>query len=323
MVDLRAFALTFTEANSLAAAGENIELSSFGEDEITDVINMQDGLSNLRDLLKGDLSDITGFITNPPGGFVDFKRIAAQFAVGGIILGLTEVSLNYIIHYGDHDNNSNSDNNDNRGHQTTATATATSATSTATPTAWLLNTVRGTSREAFEDFVSKLPDHGKGNRIIYPALNYQNYVGKMTLEEAKAVSKYPIVDQIVSNDPMDEDEPEDSEVNPQLSTRHQHDRRTVPDEHRHDRRVLPGVDITFQKKSPLQLRMISLPKHESIEDLDVDGDDESTEYTFDASAGEGSFVYILDMGFDFDHPVSIIYLICRPCVLRSYPYRNI
>lgn len=253
MVDLKAFSLTCTEATNLATAGENIELSSFGEDEITDIINMQDGLTNLRDLLKGDLSDITSFITNPPSGLKDFKRIAAQFGVGGTILGLTGVSLNYIIHHGDHSNDGNSSNEDNgnRGHQTAATATtatATSSTSTATPTKWLLNTMRGTSREAFEDFVSKLPDQGSGKRIIFPTLNYQNYVGKMTLQEAKAVSKYPIVDQIGANDPMvdpDVDGPLESVKTHQLSIRRQHDRRAVPDGHQHDHRVDPGIDVVY------------------------------------------------------------------------------
>lgn len=155
---------------------------------------MQDGLRNLRDLLKEDLADITKFITNPPSGLVTFKRIAAQFSVGGTIAGLTGVSLNYILHYGEYP--------DTRGQTTTATAAATPTVSTATPTSWLLSTVSGTSREAFEDFVSKLPDGGSGRRMIYPALNRQYYVGEMTLEEAKAVSKNPIVDQLGSNDPF-------------------------------------------------------------------------------------------------------------------------
>lgn len=287
---------------------------------------MQDGLNNLADLLKGDLSDITRFITNPPSGLVDFKRIAAQFGVGGTIVGLTGVTFNFIIHRGDHngngDGNGNDGNNGNRGQQTTATAsaTATSSTSKATPTEWLLNTVRGTSRAAFEDFVSTLPDRGKGKRIIYPKLKYQNYVGKMTLDEAKAVSKNPIVDQIGSNDPMKEmDSRENSGGNPQpsKSTRRQSDRRAVPDGHKHDRRAANAV---YQRGSPLHLKMISLPKDQRVSDLNEFHTDEFTEYTYDDNAGgRGSFVYVLDCGFNFRHPVSVVLLKIQAMLMDSHP----
>lgn len=298
MADLKAFVLTFTDATDLAAAGENIELSSFGEGEAaTEVKDMQNGLNNLRDLLKGDLADIRRFITNPPSGLADFKRIAAQFGVGGTIIGVTGVSLNYIIHYGDHkngnnDNNNNNDNNDNRGDQNKATASATSSTSTATatPLSWLFNTVPGTSRESFEDFVSKLPDGGSGIRIIFPRQNYQNYVTEMTLEEAKAVSKEAIIDQMGLDAEMmdlDSDGPQ--------SIRQQHERRTPP-----------GTEVVYQGQSPLHLRMISFSKDKKISDLNEFNPDISTQYAFDASAGSGSYVYVLDCGFDWDHPVSII-----------------
>lgn len=54
---------------------------------------MQDELGNLRDLLKADISDITGYITNSPSVLVDFERFSAQFAVGGTTFGLAGVSL--------------------------------------------------------------------------------------------------------------------------------------------------------------------------------------------------------------------------------------
>lgn len=211
---LKFFSLTCEDVSDLAAAGESIELSSFGEGEITDITKMQDGLNNLRDLLKEDLSDVTRFISDPRSGLTDFKRIAAQFGVDGTVTGLIGVSLNFIIHYGDR-NDDGKDSNNSGGHQTTATATATSSTGTTTPTSWLLFTMPGTSREAFEDFVSNLPDRGSGERTVFPSLDYQNYVGKMTLEEAKEVSKNPIVDQIGSNEPIiDEDEDEDACICP-------------------------------------------------------------------------------------------------------------
>lgn len=287
-VNLEAFQLTSTDASDLAAAGENIELSSFGKDEIADIINMQDGLNNIRDLLSADLSDIKRFISNPPRGLADFKRIAAQFGVGGTLVGLTGVSLNYLIHYGDHKNDGGNDNIDSAGQLTAATqtGTATSSTSTATPTAWLLNTVRGTSMEDFEDFIKKLPDQGSGRRIIFPALKYQNYVAKMTLEEAKAVSKYPIVDQIGANDPMED--PDIGAVSEQPKS--QRNRR----------------EIVYKPMSPDHLRMISLPKNQRVANVNEKDPDPAVQYQFDESAGAGSYVYVLDSGFDFGHAVSII-----------------
>ena len=287
-VNLGAFQLTFSDASDLAAAGENIELSSFEQHEIADITNMQDGLNNLRDLLRGDLSDIKRFISNPPSGLVDFKRIAAQFGIGGTLVGLTGVSLNYIVHYGDHKNDGGNDNNNSGGQHTAATqtGTATLSTSIATPTAWLLNTVLGTSKEAFEDFVSKLPDHGSGRRIIFPALKYQNYIAKMTLEEAKAVSKYPIVDQIGANDPMED--PDIGAVSEQPKS--QRNRR----------------EIVYKAMSPDHLRMISLPKNQRVANVNEVDPDPAVQYQYEESAGAGSYIYVLDSGFDFDHPVSII-----------------
>lgn len=169
----------------MAAAGENIKLSTVREDDVPDIVNMQHGLNNLRDLLKEHSSDITSFIANPPSGVEDFKRIAAQFGEGGMITVLSGVSLDYIIHYGDPKNH------DIRDDQAAATATLPS---------WIIMTVPWTSKEAFEDFVSKLPDHGSGRRMIYPSFGAQNYVTRMTLEEAKAASKDAIVDQLVPDE---------------------------------------------------------------------------------------------------------------------------
>lgn len=261
---------------------------------------MQNGLNNLRDLLRGDLADISRFITNPPSGLMDFKRIAAQFGVGGTIVGLTGVSLNYIIHYGD-DKNGNSDNNDNRGDQNKATASATSSTSTGTPRSWLFNTVPGTSRESFENFVSKLPDGGSGRRIIYPRLGYQNYVTKMSFEEAEEVSKDPIIDQIGPNDPID------------FGAAH-----LIQQQHEIERRVQPGAEITYQGASPLHLKMISLKKDKPVSDVGEFDADVGTQYTYDVSAGRGMYIYVLDCGINTDHPVSVILSDLHTVVLALY-----
>ena len=249
-------------------------------------------MKNLRELLRADLSDIKRFILNPPSGLKDFKRIAAQFGAGGTLVGLAGVSLDYIIHYGDHKHNGGNNNNDNGDQHTAATqtGTATSSTSTATPTAWLLNTVRGTSREAFEDFVNKLPDRGSGRRIIFPALKYQNYVAKMTLEEAKAVSKYLIVDQISANDPM---------VDPDRGTELEREEAKSQRNRR---------EVVYSVHSPQHLKMISLPKNQRVADVNEFDSNPASQYTYDVSGGAGSYIYVLDCGFDFGHVVSIILL---------------
>lgn len=327
MVDLKAVTLTCTEASQLAAEGESIELTSFGESEIPDIVKMQNGLKNLRDLLKTDLTDIAKFITNPPKGLVDFKRIAAQFAVGGTIAGLTGVSLDYVLHYSDRDDNGNGGNigtdnsQDAQGNQHTPTAAATVTSSTATPTAWLLNTVFGTSRESFEAFVSKLPDRGSGKRIIFPAVGYQNYVTKMTLEEAKAASKNPIVDQVYPNDPVDVDmSVPESSAPPRLMTRDEHNRSAVSDGHQYERRAGSEL-VTVPIASPLHLKFISLAKDKRSHDQNEYDNALDTQYTYEKSGGAGTHIYVLDGGFDVSHPVSII----LPNLQTSldFQYRNI
>lgn len=168
---------------------------------------------------------------------------------------------------------------------TTAQASATSSTSssTATPSEWLLNTVPGTSLDDFEAFVQKLPDRGAGRRITYPELNYQNYIGKMTLDQARMVNTNPIVDQISANDPIDDDLP--------------------PINHLRNRD--PNVQIFTQPGTERYLKVLSYPRNRVWADLQNNFDDPLNDYTFENSQGAGSFVYVLDTGFDFNHPVSI------------------
>ena len=66
-------------------------------------------------------------------------------------------------------------------------------------------------------------------------------------------------------------------------------------------RVVPQ-QIDYQPDSPLPLRIISLPKSESISEIDEYA--QSTEYTYESSLGEGIFIYQFDNGFDLSHPVS-------------------
>ncbi|KAL8735846.1 MAG: hypothetical protein Q9181_002675 [Wetmoreana brouardii] len=71
-----------------------------------------------------------------------------------------------------------------------------SPTKTSEPYEWILNITPGTSVKDFKEFIKGLPDHGAGEQIIFPSLDYQNYVGKMTRDEARVVNQIPIVDMI-------------------------------------------------------------------------------------------------------------------------------
>lgn len=165
---------------------------------------------------------------------------------------------------------------------TQTSATSSTSSSTATPSEWLLNTIPGTSLDDFEAFVQKLPDRGTGRRITYPELKYQNYIGKMTLDQARIVNANPIVDQISANDPIDDDLPPIDEL----------------------RKRDPNVQITRQPGAERYLKVLSYPRDRHWVDLQNNFDDPLNDYTFEASQGAGSFIYILDTGFDFQHPVS-------------------
>lgn len=168
---------------------------------------------------------------------------------------------------------------------TTAQASTTSSTSssTATPSEWLLNTVPGTSLDDFEAFVQKLPDRGAGRGIAYPELNYQNYIGKMTLDQARIVNNNPIVDQISANEPLNDDLPP---IN-------------------HLRKRYPNVQISRQPGAEHYLKVLSYPRDRIWADLQNNFDDPLNDYAFEISQGSGSSIYILDTGIDLNHPVSI------------------
>ena len=109
----------------------------------------------------------------------------------------------------------------------------------------------------------------------------------MTLEEAKAVSKYPIVDQIGANDPM---------IDPDIGAE--------PEEPKpqHNRR-----EVVRDSHSPQHLRIISLPKNQRVASVNEFDPNPAVHYTYDVSGGAGSYVYVLDCGFDFGHVVSITF----------------
>lgn len=79
--------------------------------------------------------------------------------------------------------------------------------------------------------------------------------------------------------------------------------RVVPENTTYERhpRVEPQ-QIYHQSNSPANLRIISLLKTEPIPGFDQHA--EATEYTYEPSLGEGTFIYHFDSNFDLSHPVS-------------------
>ena len=123
------------------------------------------------------------FIKDPPSGLNDYRRISTYLGgtvgAGSLAYGIGQIFNGPIVA-----TTSSSKSQSAGADATSKTATSTSSSSSAsgTPREWLLNTVPGTSESAFESFVSSLPDKGKGRRKTPSFLNFQYYVGTMTLE---------------------------------------------------------------------------------------------------------------------------------------------
>lgn len=58
------------------------------------------------------------------------------------------------------------------------------------------------------------------------------------------------------------------------------------------------------------MKMISLPENVAVDSLNEFDNEDATQYTYDDYSGDGSYIYVLDCGFDFDHPPSIT-LMCN------------
>ncbi|KAL9019778.1 MAG: hypothetical protein Q9185_002922 [Variospora sp. 1 TL-2023] len=160
-------------------------------------------------------------------------------------------------------------------------ATSTS-TSTSSPLPWVLNTRSGTSLVAFKAFIQKLPDGGSGRQIVYESLTTQFYVTSMTFEEALIVHAFPIVDQMVENTPMS---------GQAYKARNTANRPRKRDDPPRVVRAGPGT--------PTHLRWFSWRPDLPILGADLSG--ELQNYKYEASAGQGSYVYCFDTKIDWDH----------------------
>ena len=177
-----------------------------------------------------------------------------------------------------------------------ASSSASSSSNTAEPTQWILNTVPGTSVEAFDKFIKTLPDRGQGTRIVFPNLRDQSYVGLMTRAQAEEVNKNPIVDQIsgASAEYRVHDNGSD------FYGEYNNDSIIESGHHKITSRA-PRLDFVTEEFPYEHLHLLSWPPDRNF----LDSPYVPTEkYIREQSDGEGTFVYVLDSGVDFSHIVS-------------------
>ena len=261
---------------------EGIELSSFSAGEVPQIIEAQSGARNLLTLAVDLASDVGQSLSNPSSWINIFRRTHPRLVQGGSILAVAAPIIGFILNFHESPTLTSA----------TASASAGTSSSTAIPSQWLMNTVPGTTVSDFESFIKTLPDGGSGRRIVYETADHQWYVGRMSLEQAQDVSKHPIIDQIVSNGP--------TRLYQASVTSSNHS-------DRHQKRVQPSeIIISEQPNGPKHLRALSLPTSVSIAEaqLGVEGDNPSVRYEFESIQGAGTFIYVIDLGFDTANYVS-------------------
>ena len=283
----------FGEVGTLDAAAENIELSSFSGEDLQEVSEIQSKLGNTLNLLRDLAEDFGAWISRPAQGISQYRKLAAQLAL------LTVPELVLITNW--HSSQS--------APTSTSSSSAASASSTGNPNDWVLNTVPGTTVDAFEKFVNTLPDKGSGARLIYPGIGDQVYFGKMTLAEAQEVSKNPIVDQITPNllnivdfsralDPSDKVVRGTYNITNPTRDAHDWNNSETSKDHRVDRRQEVQVWEIGPNEAQLHQKLLSLPRDRNLQDDDyVNGQG----YLIEETMGEGSYVYILDTGLAKEH----------------------
>ncbi|KAL8735840.1 MAG: hypothetical protein Q9181_002669 [Wetmoreana brouardii] len=259
-----------SDFSALSSQFEAIELSSFSGGELAAIQTERTGLQTASKIVADILSRLKGCVATPG---------PCRNSVAGFVGSLGAVNVIGVLSW-----------IQNHGTPTAASQTPKSPASPASPTktsdplSWVLNTVPGTSVKAFKDFIRTLPDGGSGEQWIFDNSDFQNYVTKLTLEEAGVVNRDPIVDMIVANVPL-------TTFNNLVTN--------STTQGRLERRWQEPTVIQSHPSEPAQM-ILSMPKYEDIYSLVYS--DSFNDYTFEATAGDGSFVYVLDAGFKFDHP---------------------
>lgn len=133
----------------------------------------------------------------------------------------------------------------------------------------------GTDVNEFRTLIKTLPDAGTGKQLVYDGGPWQGYTTNLTKLEASNVATEPIVLAITPFQWVELDPPDDEPV---LSKR---DQRTSSQDY-----------LKILSTEPWrQLRNSRMPNPPPLAD-----------YQFDPSLGKGSVIYVLDSGFQMNHP---------------------
>lgn len=171
---------------------------------------------------------------------------------------------------------------------------------------YFIVTVEGTSPEAYQKFIRSLPDGGAGQQRYYdwPRL-YQTYLAEMTEMEAHTANQNPIVDMIGSNTVR-------TYLSSSLVTHngrkpsYSHSRVQMNETKLGTRSSAPTWVLERRSESDLHLRMLSDHPLNRLASLEHTMSDAQYNYLHENSSGRGVMVYVLDSGFDFKHPVSLV-----------------
>jgi len=137
-----------------------------------------------------------------------------------------------------------------------------------------------------------LPDRGNGarNKAIEPILKSQLYATQLTVEEAAEIRAMDFVESVTRNDPTNDEFAGGIGATIQRPVRHR-----KRDDH-------PTANDHFSlERTPSADHLRLLTQVPNLENGRLVMPDK---YTFDATLGAGSTIYVLDTGFNSDHAVS-------------------
>ncbi|KAL8716705.1 MAG: hypothetical protein Q9225_005989 [Loekoesia sp. 1 TL-2023] len=273
------------DVGGLGAGLDGIELNTLDSTDIPRVVEIQNANRALYTELKDTLNDIARFLTRPPQGLQSLKKRAPAYIAGGAVIGFLAKGPSAVIGFQPHAKTTKA-----------SSAPSQSTNSKDDDNEWFFNTVPGTTKEEFQKFITSLPDKGIGPKtyIDWP-VRYQTYVAKLTLEQAKAVNRELIVDQLVANKRVPVIDQLDSRGKGQLLYADEGSNQTKL----HSRQN--GWGIQSRLESGLHLRMISARPEQNLGDLENSLEDPQHDYTYVNTLGDGATVYVIDSGFDFTH----------------------
>ncbi|KAL8866340.1 MAG: hypothetical protein Q9174_006363 [Haloplaca sp. 1 TL-2023] len=265
--------LSVADLGALSGQLDAIELTSFSGGQLTEIQSAQSALRSARDGLLKLIPGIRSTLSQP-GPY-------AKTAFAGVLASLVanDVVMQALIYY---------EGSPTKASQAAKPPTAApSASPSSEPREWIFNTVVGTSKEEFDKFIKSLPDKGSGRQIIYPSMNYQWYVTRMTKKEAMVVHRATIVDQLVPNQRL------------QSSLAFARGNASTTDKYLAPRAGPGALKLAQESQIDAARMQISWWRDRPVPGLY--SNDPSWAYLHDESAGEGTFIYVFDTKINFDH----------------------